>query len=198
MITDLSVRRLYKPNEVRPCNANIKTLYSQEQIRKRIAELAKEISADYKHLERPVIIGVLKGAMLFVADLLRQIECDDPLQLEFVRLASYGAATESSGTVQTPYLDLPNIAHRHILVVEDIIDSGRTAKFFIDYLRGQFDPQTLKLVALLDKPSRRTVEFQPDYVGFTIEDLFVVGYGLDYAEQFRELPFIGEMSGTTE
>ena len=198
MISNPTVKRLYKPNETRHCNANIKVLYSAEQIQKRIIELGKQISADYCHRERPVVIGVLKGAMLFAADLLRNLECDDPLQLEFVRLASYGAATESSGTVQTPYLDLPNIAHRNILVVEDIIDSGRTAKFFIDYLKGQFDPKTLKLVALLDKPSRRAVDFKPDYVGFTIDDLFVVGYGLDYAEQFRELPFIGELSGATE
>jgi hypoxanthine phosphoribosyltransferase len=198
MSVNLSVRRLYKPDEKAPSTANIKTLYSPEQISKRIAELGKEISKDYMDLERPVIIGVLKGAMLFAADLLRNIECKDPLQLEFVRLSSYGAATESSGTVQTPYLDLPNIANRNILVVEDIIDSGRTAQFFMDYLRGQFHPKSLKLAALLDKPSRRVVQIEPDYVGFTIEDLFVVGYGLDYAEQFRELPFIGELSGLYE
>jgi hypoxanthine phosphoribosyltransferase len=197
MSVELS-RRLYKPEQKTASSANIKTLFAKEQIHNRICELGKQISKDYHDLDRPVVIGVLKGAMLFVADLLREIECKDPLQLEFVRLASYGAATESSGVVQTPYLDLPNIAHRNILVVEDIIDSGRTAKFFMDYLRGQFDPKTLKLAALLDKPSRRAVEIEPDYVGFTIDDLFVVGYGLDYAEQFRELPFIGELSGLGE
>ncbi|HEY9792062.1 MAG TPA: hypoxanthine phosphoribosyltransferase [Candidatus Obscuribacterales bacterium] len=197
MSVELS-RRLYKPDEKTASSANIKTLFTKEQLHKRVAELGKQISKDYNDLERPVIIGVLKGAMLFVADLLREVECKDPLQLEFVRLASYGAATESSGVVQTPYLDLPNIVHRNILVVEDIIDSGRTAKFFMDYLRGQFDPKTLKLAALLDKPSRRVVDIEPDYVGFAIDDLFVVGYGLDYAEQFRELPFIGELSGLAE
>ena len=198
MSVNLSERRLYKPDDKQPCTANIRTLYSPEQIRTRIEALGKEISKDYKDLERPVVIGVLKGAMLFAADLLRTIECVDPLQLEFVRLASYGAATESSGVVQSPYLDLPNIVHRNILVVEDIIDSGRTAQFFMDYLCGQFDPNTLKLAALLDKPSRRIVNIKPDYVGFTIDDLFVVGYGLDFAEQFRELPFIGELVGMGE
>lgn len=195
MSVDLS-RRLYKPNEKTPTNARIKSLFTEQQIKQRIVEMGREISADYCDLERPVVIGVLKGAMLFLADLLRSIECKDPLQLEFVRLASYGSATESSGTIQAPYLDLPNISRRHILVVEDIIDSGRTAKFFMDYLREQFDPQTLKLASLLDKPSRRVIaDMNPDYTGFKIDDLFVVGYGLDYAEQFRELPFLGELSG---
>jgi hypoxanthine phosphoribosyltransferase len=192
MSVDLS-RRLYKPMESAATTARIRTLYSQEEIRDRIKEMGQEISKDLCEMERPVVIGVLKGALLFLADLLRSIECKDPLQLEFVRLSSYGSATESSGSVQSPYLDLPNIAHRNILVVEDIIDSGRTANFFMDYLRGQFNPKSLKMAVLLDKPSRRVAEMEADYVGFTIEDLFVVGYGLDYAEQFRELPFLGEM-----
>jgi hypoxanthine phosphoribosyltransferase len=187
------VKRLYKPNQNKPTEAQIKQLYSQDVVRKRISEMGKEISKDIGQCERPVVIGVMKGAILFLADLLRNIECRDPLQIEFVRLSSYGSATESSGSVQTPYLDLPNIAHRHILVVEDIIDSGRTAKFFMDYLKEQFDPASLRLAALLDKPSRRVIDVNVDYVGFTIEDLFIVGYGLDYAEQFRELPFLGEL-----
>ena len=193
MTVDLSTRRIYRNKEQDPSTAKIKQLYSAGEIAKRIGEMGRQISADFTNHERPVVIGVLKGALLFLADLIRNIECRDPLQLEFVRLSSYGSATESSGVVQTPYLDLPNIAHRHIIVVEDIIDSGRTAKFFMEYLRGQFDPASLKLVSLLDKPSRRVVDVAPDYTGFTIDDLFVVGYGLDYAEQFRELPFLGEL-----
>lgn len=192
MSVDLS-RRLYKPKETTATSAKIRQLFAEEDIRRRTREMGAEISKDFATLDRPVVIGVLKGALLFLADLIRTIECNDPLQLEFVRLASYGAATESSGVVQTPYLDLPNLYHRNILVVEDIIDSGRTAQFFMEYLRAQFDPKTLKLAALLDKPSRRVVPIDPDYVGFSIDDLFVVGYGLDYAEQFRELPFLGEM-----
>jgi hypoxanthine phosphoribosyltransferase len=112
-------------------------------------------------------------------------------------LSSYGGGKESSGTVHTPYLELPDIRHRHILIVEDIIDSGRTAKFFKEYLKDQFDPASLKLAAFLDKPSRRVSEVAPDYVGFTIEDFFVVGYGLDYAEQYRELPYLGEILNDT-
>ncbi len=191
MPVDLS-RRVYKDKQ--QATANIREVYSGAQVRARIAEMGKQISEDYRDLERPVVIGVMKGAIFFLSDLMREIQTNDPLQLEFVRLASYGSATESSGTVQTPYLDLPNIAHRHILVVEDIIDSGRTAKFFLDYLKGQFAPKTLKMAALLDKPSRRVVEMEADYVGFKIDDFFVVGYGLDYAEQFRELPFLGEVT----
>ena len=191
MPVDMS-RRVYKDKQ--RATANIREVYSGAQVRARIAEMGKQISKDYRDLERPVVIGVMKGAIFFLSDLMREIQTNDPLQLEFVRLASYGSATESSGTVQTPYLDLPNIAHRHILVVEDIIDSGRTAKFFLDYLKGQFAPKTLKMAALLDKPSRRVVEMEADYVGFKIDDFFVVGYGLDYAEQFRELPFLGEVT----
>lgn len=191
MVVDVCSKRVYKDKQAG--TATIRELFSGEQVRARIAELGREISKDFQDLERPVVIGVMKGAIFFLSDLMRTIETRDPLQLEFVRLASYGSATESSGVVQTPYLDLPNIAHRNILVVEDIVDSGRTAKFFLDYLRGQFDPKTLKLAVLLDKPSRRVTEVKADYVGFTIDDLFVLGYGLDYAEQFRELPFLGEL-----
>lgn len=172
--------------------SKIKEIFSAKQIQDRIAEMAAQITADYRDLDRPVVIGVMKGAIFFLADLVRNIQCKDPLQIEFVRLSSYGSAQESSGVVQTPYLELPNITHRHILVVEDIIDSGRTAKFFKEYLQDQFAPATLKLAAFLDKPSRRVVPIQADYVGFSIEDFFVVGYGLDYAEQHRELPYLGE------
>lgn len=175
----------------------IKEIYSAEQIQARIKELGAEISKDYKDLEKPVIIGVMKGAFCLLADLVRNINTTDPLQMEFVRLSSYGSATESSGTVQTPYLELPNISKRHILVVEDIVDSGRTAKFFLDYLEGQFKPKTLKIACFLDKPSRRVVEIEPDYTGFSINDLFVVGYGLDYAENYRELPWLGELDSST-
>jgi len=157
--------------------------------------MGKEISADYQSYPRPVVIGVMKGAFCFLADLVRNIKLEETLQVEFVRLASYGSASESGGTVQTPYLELPNISCRHILVVEDIVDSGRTARFFMDYLKEQFNPASLRLAAFLDKPSRRVVDVKADYVGFTIKDLFVVGYGLDYAEKYRELPYLGELDG---
>jgi hypoxanthine phosphoribosyltransferase len=175
--------------------SKIKQLYSAHEIRNRIAELGKEITGDYRSLPAPVVIGVMKGAFCFVADIVRNIHLNETIQVEFVHLASYGSATESGGMVQTPYLDLPNISHRHILVVEDIIDSGRTARFFMDYLQEQFGPASLRLAALVDKPSRRVVTVKPDYVGFTISDGFVVGYGIDYAEKYRELPYLGELTG---
>jgi hypoxanthine phosphoribosyltransferase len=182
-----------KDNQQVISSPKIREIYSAAQIQTRIAELGKQISADFKDLETPVVIGVMKGAFCFLADLVRHININNQLQIEFVRLSSYGSATESSGKVQAPWLDLPNIYHRNILVVEDIVDSGRTAKFFLDYLHDQFAPQTLKLAAFLDKPSRRVVKIDPDYTGFKISDLFVVGYGLDFAEKYRELPFLGEM-----
>ncbi|MBZ0185223.1 MAG: hypothetical protein K8F91_03150, partial [Candidatus Obscuribacterales bacterium] len=152
----------------KPLVANkIREIYSTSQIKERISQLGATISADYKDLENPVVIGVMKGAFCFLADLVREIETESPLQIEFVRLASYGGATESSGHVQTPYLELPNIRHRNILVVEDIIDSGRTAKFFLDYLTDQFAPETLKIACFLDKPSRRVVKMEADYTGFS-------------------------------
>ena len=171
----------------------INEIYSADQIQKRIVELGKTISQDYKDLENPVIIGVMKGAFCFLADLIRNIHINQPLQVEFVRLSSYGSGTESSGHVQAPWLDLPDIRGRHILVVEDIVDSGRTAKFFLDYLHDQFNPATLRMASFLDKPSRRTVPMEPHYVGFTIDDLFVIGYGLDFDENYRELPYLGEL-----
>ena|SRR5579883_2187503 len=193
MTAKVFTKQLYRPSEDSPTNVTINTIYTADEIRRRVSEMGNQISTELHNWERPVIIGVLKGAMIFLGDLLRSINCQDPLQLEFVRLSSYGAATESSGHIQAPYLDLPNIAHRNILVVEDIIDSGYTAQFFMNYLKGQFAPKTLRLAVLLDKPKRRRVPVAADYVGFTIEDLFVVGYGLDYAEQFRELPYLGQL-----
>lgn len=171
----------------------ITQIYSEQKIAQRIKELGAQISQDYNDLDDLVVIGVMKGAFCFMADLVRSIQVKDPLQIEFVRLASYGNSTESSGNVNTPYLELSNITKRNILVIEDIVDSGRTAKFLTDYLTEQFQPNTLKLACFLDKPSRRVVKMKPDYVGYTIEDLFVVGYGLDYAEKYRELPYLGEL-----
>jgi len=171
----------------------IKEIYSSEKIRQRVAELGVEISRDYETIERPVIIGVLKGGFSFLSDLVKHIKVTDSLQIEFVHLSSYGAATVSSGTVQTPYLNLPNILNRHILVVEDIVDSGRTASFFLEYLNDQFLPASLKLASFLDKPARRVIPVKPDYTGFVVGDSFLVGYGLDYAEKYRELPYLGEI-----
>ncbi len=178
----------------------IKEIYSARQISERVAQLGAEISADYQKLECPVVIGVLKGSFCFLADLVRQIKLPQSLQIEFVHLSSYGAATASSGIIQTPYLSLPNITNRHILIVEDIVESGQTARFFIDYLNHQFKPASVKLAALLDRKANRVVSVEADYIGFSIGGTFVVGYGfdyaeayLDYAQRYRELPYLGEL-----
>jgi hypoxanthine phosphoribosyltransferase len=185
-----------EPTKMTRTIAGVREIYSQEQIQKRIAEMGAQISLDFEKqgIYHPVVIGVMKGAMIFMGDLVRNIICRDAVQIEFVRLSSYGSATESSGQVNAPYLELPNIYGRHVLIVEDIVDSGRTAKFFLDYLHDQYKPASVKLAAFLDKPSRRVIPVPVDYVGFTIEDLFVIGYGLDYAEKYRELPFLGELT----
>ncbi len=170
----------------------IEVLLSASEIADRVKSLAETLNSHYRpilaHGERLVLVGVLKGALVFLADLIRAL--DFPVQLEFVRLASYGDSQES-GELQVPDLALPNITARHVLVVEDIVDTGKTASFLLAYLEGQFQPSSLKMAALLDKPSRRLKDVKADFVAFTIEDLFVVGYGLDFAERYRELPFLG-------
>jgi len=178
----------------------IKEIYSAKQISQRVAELGAEISADYEKLECPVVIGVLKGSFCFLADLVRQIKLPQSVQIEFVHLSSYGAASTSSGIIQAPYLNLPNITNRHILIVEDIVESGQTARFFIDYLNDQFKPASLKLAVLLDRKANRVVPVEADYIGFSVGGTFVVGYGfdyaeayLDYAQRYRELPYLGEL-----
>ncbi|MDX1919032.1 MAG: hypoxanthine phosphoribosyltransferase [Candidatus Caenarcaniphilales bacterium] len=169
-------------------------LISNSQIITRVSELAREIDAFYvdhpvAEIQPLVLICVLKGAVLFTSDLIRELKT--PFQLEFVRLSSYGSNTISSGMVEAPDLSLPNLFGRNILVVEDIIDTGRTANFLKAYLIDQFKPSSLKFVCLLDKASRREIPFDPDFVGFEIEDRFVIGYGLDYDEKYRGLNYIG-------
>lgn len=164
-------------------------LFTEEQIKTRVKELAEEITKDYANCEEMVVVSVLKGSLLFVSDLIRYI--DLPMQLEFVRLASYGNETKSSGKIKPVDLTLPNLQDKDVLVVEDIVDTGLTANFFIDYLKYHHQARTLKLVSLLDKPVARTHPIKVDYIGFEVDDKFVVGYGLDYAGFCRNLPYIG-------
>lgn len=168
-------------------------LFTEEQIQSRIKELAVEINRDYANSEELIVIAVLKGAVLFVSDLIRHLNV--PLQIEFVRLASYGNNTKSSGKIKPVDLTLPNLADKDVLVVEDIVDTGLTANFFIDYLKYYHKTKTLKLASLLDKPIARTNHISVDYVGFEVDDKFVVGYGLDYKGFCRELPYIGYYPG---
>lgn len=164
-------------------------LFTEEQIQRRVKELAQSISNDYADCEDLTVISVLKGSLLFVSDLIRHINL--PLKLEFVRLASYGNDTKSSGKIKPVDLTLPNLQDKDVLVVEDIVDTGLTANFFTDYLRYHHQTRTLKLVSLLDKPVARTHPINVDYVGFIVDNKFVVGYGLDYAGFYRNLPYIG-------
>jgi hypoxanthine phosphoribosyltransferase len=162
----------------------LKVIITREEIAKRIAELAAEIRRDYKG-KNPLLIGILKGSFVFLSDLMRSMNM--PVEVDFVRLSSYGAGTENSGKIKlVKDVEIP-IKGRHVLVVEDIIDRGLTVRFLLDYLSFR-KPSSLKLCALFDKPSRRKVEVPIDYVGFTVPDEFVVGYGLDLDEKFRYLP----------
>lgn len=162
-------------------------LLTEEEIQARVRELGVQLTAAYEGLE-PVLISVLKGSIVFLADLVRGVEL--PLSIDIMEVSSYGAATETSGQVRI-LKDLSNpIEGRHVLVVEDIIDTGLTLNYLLRYLRDKA-PASLRICCLLDKPARRLTEIPIDYIGFTIPDRFVVGYGLDYGERYRNLPYIG-------
>ena len=172
-------------------NRKLKMLYPKSRIQSMVKSLAKKIVRDYKKRKNSkplVIISVLKGAFIFAADLMREIKL--PAQLEFVKISSYGSENESSGRIDAPLLLLPDLSGRDILIVEDIVDSGRTIGFLKDYIRAQFKPRSLKVACLLNKEARREVDIKADYVGFEVDDYFLVGYGLDSAENFRHLPFL--------
>ena len=162
-------------------------LISEGELSARVAELAGEVEDAYAEADRPLFVCVLKGAFVFLADLVRQIQT--PHEVDFMEVASYGSGTTSSGVVRI-LLDLErNIQGRHVLIVEDIVDSGRTLTYIMRNLRTR-GPASLRVCALLTKPARRECEVDVDLVGFEIPDEFVVGYGLDYAQVYRNLPFI--------
>jgi hypoxanthine phosphoribosyltransferase len=165
-------------------------LISKDDIQRRVAALGKEISRD--HPLGVHLVGVLKGAFVFLADLARALECD--ASIDFIALSSYGSGTMSSGQVQL-LKDLgSSIEGRDVVIVEDIVDTGLTLIYLQDILKARA-PRSLKTACLLSKPSRRKVDVQVDYIGFTIEDRFVVGYGLDHHERYRQLPYIGVIAG---
>lgn len=161
-------------------------LINRSEISRRVQEMADEISRDYAGSEI-LLIGVLKGAFIFMADLVRALSI--PCQTDFIRAASYGAGTESSGKiVMTKDVELV-VDGRNVLIVEDIVDSGLTLQYIVDTLKAR-NPKSVKVCAFLDKRSRRKVPFEADYVGFTMDDGFIVGYGLDFNEQYRYLPAV--------
>jgi len=162
-------------------------LIGAEELQAKIAELGRQISEDYRGRD-PLLICLLRGAVVFLSDLIRAI--DIPLEMDFMAISSYGDSTESSGVVRL-MMDLKsNITGRDVLIVEDIVDTGRTLAYMLENLQTR-RPADIKVCALLSKPSRREVQVKLDYLGFEIPDRFVVGYGLDYAENYRNLPFIG-------
>jgi hypoxanthine phosphoribosyltransferase len=164
-------------------------LVSAEDLQRRVAELGVQIASDYAG-KSLLLVGVLKGAVFFLSDLMRHIEI--PVEVDFMAVASYGSATDSSGVVRIlKDLDAA-IEGRDVLIVEDIVDSGLTLQYLMRNL-GSRNPRTLEVCALLVKPARRKVELPTRYVGFEIEDRFVVGYGLDYAERYRNLPFVAAL-----
>ena len=167
-------------------------LYTAEDISARVRELGAMITRDYQG-KTPVLVGILKGAVRFMNDLMRAI--DLPLSHDLIELSSYGGRTISSGTATILKDATLEIEGREVLIVEDIVDTGITLQRVLAHL-GARRPATLRVCALLDKPARRRVAINPDYHGFTIPDVFVVGYGLDFAEAFRELPYIGVLKGS--
>lgn len=167
---------------------------TETQIRERVKELGREVSRDYRGLQL-LAVGVLKGAAIFMADLAREISV--PVSFDFIAVTSYGPATLTSGVVRI-LKDLDEgIGGRHVLLVEDIVDTGLTLKYLLEILRAR-NPATLKVCALLDKPGRRVVQVPIHYRGFEIPNRFLVGYGLDYGEMYRNLPYLAVLKGIEE
>jgi hypoxanthine phosphoribosyltransferase len=169
----------------------MKILYSREQIAQEIKRLGQEITRDYPQRDI-LLVGVLKGSFLFIADLIREIE--SPTMVDFVRLASYGSDTQSSGIIEfRKELEMP-IRGRDVIIVEDIVDSGYTLECLFNKLLLQ-EPRSLKICTLIDKRARREVDIEADYIGMTMDDGFIIGYGLDYDEHYRNLPDIYTVEG---
>lgn len=163
-------------------------LLSEQQIADRVKELGEQLTRDYKDKQNLLLIGVLRGVAVFFGDIMRQVDLE--LDIDFLSVSSYGSSTRSSGVVRI-LKDLDeSITGRHVVIIEDIIDSGLTLGYLVRLLQER-RPASLEICTLLDKPSRRLIEVPVKYVGFTIPDQFVVGYGLDYDQKFRNLPFVG-------
>ncbi len=165
---------------------NLKVLINEEKLQNRIKELAKEIEKDYINSDKLIFICILKGSIYFTTDLSKNINKD--IRLEFIKVSSY-SKTESTGKISFDLGLNCNIENQDVLIIEDIIDSGRTLRWLSDYLNAK-KPKSLKICTLLDKPDKRIFDLTSDYTGFTIPDKFVIGYGLDYDEKYRNLPFI--------
>ena len=164
-----------------------KILFTEEQLRRRVEELGEQLTADYAG-KSPVLVSVLRGSYIFMADLTRQVKL--PITVDFMVLSYYGSGTSSAGQVEIKKDLSDSIEGKDLIIVEDILDSGNTLYYLMDVLRAR-KPASIRICTLLDKPERRSKPIAADYVGFSIPDAFVVGYGLDYDEKYRNLPYIG-------
>ena len=169
-------------------NNDIKVMLTEEQVQEGIKKLGAELNKVYEN-EELYMVCVLKGAVMFATDLAKNLTM--PLKMEFIRLSSYGSGTVSSGKVNAVDISLPDLNGKNVLIVEDIIDTGHTAKFLIDFMNHNFHPKSLKFCSLLDKKIKREVDIDADYYCFEVDDKFLVGFGLDYDGQYRNLPYIG-------
>ncbi len=167
---------------------DLKLLFSEEIIKDAIKKLGERINNDYGK-EELFLVCVLKGAVMFMVDLSKHLKM--PLSMEFIRLSSYGSGFTSSGKVNTVDISLPDLNGKNVLIVEDIIDTGHTAKFLVDFINHNFRTKSLRFCSLLDKKIKREVDIDPDYYGLEVDDKFLVGYGLDYDGFYRNLPYIG-------
>ena len=168
--------------------ADLKVLFTAEEIQKSIRVLGEKLNKDYGS-EELYLICVLKGSVMFTVDLSKHLKM--PLRMEFIRLSSYGSGFASTGKVNAVDISLPDLNDKNVLIVEDIIDTGHTARFLVDFIRHNFKTKSLKFCSLLDKKIKREVEIDPDYYAFEVDDKFLVGYGLDYDGYYRNLPYIG-------
>lgn len=169
-------------------NNDIKVMLTEEQVQEGIKKLGAGLNKVYEN-EELYMVCVLKGAVMFATDLAKNLTM--PLKMEFIRLSSYGSGTVSSGKVNAVDISLPDLNGKNVLIVEDIIDTGHTAKFLIDFMNHNFHPKSLKFCSLLDKKIKREVDIDADYYCFEVDDKFLVGFGLDYDGQYRNLPYIG-------
>lgn len=172
--------------------SDLKILYSSEQIQKKIAELGCKLNEIYLD-EELYLICVLKGSVMFTVDLAKCLKM--PVKMEFIRLSSYGSGFTSTGKVSAVDIALPDLNSKNVLIVEDIIDTGHTAKFLVDFINHNFKPKTLKFCSLMDKKCKREVDIDADYYCFEIDNKFLVGYGLDYDGYYRNIPYVGYVEG---
>lgn len=167
---------------------DLKILFTEDELQNKIKEMAQKINFHYLD-EEVYVICVLKGSVMFTVDLVKSLNM--PVRMEFIRLSSYGSSVTSSGKVNAVDISLPDLNGKNVLIVEDIVDTGLTAKFLLDFIDNNFRTRTTKFCSLLDKKCSRKTEIEPDYVGFEIDNKFVIGYGLDYDGLFRNLSYIG-------